>query len=74
LEGSGVIGFINSAFSVGKTAVATLLAKRSANSLLYDPEEVGFLVRNVLRPIELNDCQVYRHRRSIHVGLLSLDR
>ncbi len=50
-----MIIFINGAFGVGKTTVAHLLAACHPNSLLFDPEEVGFFLRNVVRPIETFD-------------------
>lgn len=47
-----MIVFINGPFGVGKTTAANLLVERLPNAMLYDPEEVGFLLRNVLSPIE----------------------
>lgn len=46
-----MIIMINGAFGVGKTTVATLLNEQLPNSMLYDPEEVGFLLRNVTQGI-----------------------
>jgi hypothetical protein len=39
---------INGAFGVGKTTVATELVKGLENSMLFDPEEVGFMLRTSL--------------------------
>lgn len=39
---------INGAFGVGKTSVATGLIKKIPNSMLFDPEEVGFMLRNII--------------------------
>lgn len=39
---------INGAFGVGKTSVAEALNQTVANSMLYDPEEVGFMLRNIV--------------------------
>ena len=50
-----MIIFINGAFGAGKTTVAEGLAARLPNSLLFDPEEVGYFLRAVLRPIDHPD-------------------
>src|SRR6266568_4231951 len=47
-----MILLINGAFGVGKTTVAEQLMKHLPNSLLFDTEEVGFFLRNIVRPIE----------------------
>jgi AAA domain len=47
-----MIIFINGAFGVGKTTIAETLVSRIPNSLLFDPEEVGYFLRNVVNPIE----------------------
>lgn len=47
-----MIIFINGSFGVGKTTVAEKLVSRLPDSLLYDPEEVGYFLRNIVRPIE----------------------
>ncbi len=47
-----MIIFINGSFGVGKTTVAELLVNRIPNSLLYDPEEIGICLSNIVRPIE----------------------
>lgn len=39
---------INGAFGVGKTSVSNALVKKIDNSMLFDPEEVGFMLRNIL--------------------------
>lgn len=43
-----MIILINGAFGVGKTSVANCLAKNIENSMIYDPEEVGILLRNII--------------------------
>lgn len=43
-----MIIIINGPFGVGKTAVANELLKRMPNSMRYDPEEVGFMLRNLI--------------------------
>lgn len=50
-----MILFINGSFAVGKTTVAEMLVKRISNSLLFDAEEVGFFLRNIVHPIESFD-------------------
>ena len=50
-----MIIFINGAFGVGKTTVAERLAQRIPNSLLFDAEEVGYFLRNIVAPIERPD-------------------
>lgn len=44
---------INGAFGVGKTTVAEGLVARIANSMLYDPEEVGQMLRKVTQGYRL---------------------
>ena len=39
---------INGAFGVGKTSVASELLKTMDNAMLFDPEEVGFMLRHVI--------------------------
>lgn len=43
-----MIVMINGAFGVGKTTISNELIKVIDNSILYDPEEVGFMLRSVL--------------------------
>ena len=42
-----MIVMINGAFGIGKTTVANSLASKLENSLIFDPEEVGTLVRSI---------------------------
>lgn len=44
-----MIIMINGAFGVGKTTVATILLERIPNSMLIDPEEVGYMLRNIIK-------------------------
>lgn len=65
-----MIVFINGAFGVGKTTVAKLLVEAVPNSLLYDPEEIGLALRNILEPIEKHDdFQHYPEWRSLTVEM-----
>jgi adenylate kinase family enzyme len=47
-----MIVMVNGAFGVGKSTTASELLKRVPNSIIYDPEEVGFMLRNII-PEEL---------------------
>jgi AAA domain-containing protein len=42
-----VLIWINGAFGVGKTSVARALAQRWPAALLFDPEQIGFMLRRV---------------------------
>lgn len=43
-----MIVMINGAFGVGKTSTAAELVKRLPNTIIYDPEEVGFMLRSII--------------------------
>ena len=43
-----MIIMINGPFGAGKTTVATMLESKVENSMIYDPEEVGFMLRNII--------------------------
>lgn len=43
-----MIIMINGPFGIGKTTVATMLQSKLKNSMIYDPEEVGFMLRNII--------------------------
>ncbi|GAE34022.1 AAA family ATPase [Halalkalibacter akibai] len=43
-----MIIMINGAFGVGKTTIANELQKKIANTMIFDPEEVGFMLRNIV--------------------------
>lgn len=43
-----MIVMINGAFGVGKTTISNKLLKVIENSMLYDPEEVGYMLRNII--------------------------
>lgn len=51
-----MIIMINGAFGVGKTTIATMLQNEIANSMIYDPEEVGYLLRNVV-PVDIKKAE-----------------
>ena len=51
-----MIVMINGAFGVGKTSAAEGLVKKIPNSIIYDPEEVGFMLRNIIpRELKVKD-------------------
>ncbi|MCB2290916.1 AAA family ATPase [Clostridium sp. CS001] len=43
-----MIIMINGAFGAGKTTVSKALVEKIPNSMIYDPEEVGILLRNII--------------------------
>ena len=43
-----MIIMLNGAFGVGKTSTALLLKSKLPNSMIYDPEMVGYLLRHIL--------------------------
>lgn len=43
-----MIIMINGPFGIGKTTVATIFQSKLKNSMIYDPEEVGFMLRNII--------------------------
>lgn len=59
-----MIIFINGSFGIGKSSVAELLVPRVPHSLLYDAEEVGYMLRNIYKsidqPEDFQDLQVWR--------------
>ncbi len=43
-----MIIMVNGPFGVGKTTVASLLNQKLPNAMIYDPEEVGYMLRNII--------------------------
>lgn len=43
-----MIVMINGAFGAGKTTIAEMLLPLIPNSMIYDPEEVGFMLRKIV--------------------------
>jgi len=63
-----MIVFINGGFGVGKTTAALHLRERIAPSLLYDPEEIGFAIRAILRDVvPADDFQDYPEWRALTI-------
>jgi len=54
---------INGAFGVGKSTTAQALHARIANSMIYDPEEVGYLLRNILVPSGIEATGDFQHSK-----------
>lgn len=52
-----MIIMINGSFGVGKTTIAQKLVTSIPNSMLYDPEEVGFMLRNLIPEHVKNPCE-----------------
>lgn len=48
-----MIVFVNGAFGVGKTTVATLVRERVPGSAIFDPERIGYVLRRLPRWIPL---------------------
>jgi len=46
--GSPLLVWINGAFGAGKSSVARELVRRWPEARLFDPEEIGFLLRRVV--------------------------
>ena len=47
-----MIIFINGTFGIGKSSVAEILVNKIPNSLIFDPEEVGYMLRKIYKPID----------------------
>ncbi len=43
-----MIVMINGPFGIGKTSSASILKEKIKNSIIYDPEEVGYMLRNII--------------------------
>jgi chloramphenicol 3-O-phosphotransferase len=73
-----MIIMINGAFGVGKTSVAYELQKTINNSMIFDPEEIGYMVRNIItediaHPSEITDnFQDYQLWKQLVVNVASL--
>lgn len=68
-----MIIFINGSFGVGKTSVAKQLVDVLPNALIYDPEEVGLMLRNILKPVDWSgDFQDYPLWRTLLIDVAKL--
>ena len=52
-----MIVWINGAFGAGKTSVARRIVERCPGAMLFDPEQIGFLLRRLLPRIDADDFQ-----------------
>lgn len=67
-----MIIWINGAFGSGKTTAAKQLQQRLPNAYLYDPEQVGFFIRNNLpNDMRLTDFQHHPEWRTFNVEMLT---
>lgn len=67
-----MIIWINGTFGCGKTSVSNELNKRLENSYVYDPEEVGFFIReNIPSDLKNNDFQDFYLWREFNYSMLS---
>lgn len=67
-----MIVWINGAFGSGKTTAAIQLQQRLPNAFLYDPEQVGFFIRdNLPKDMQLPDFQRHPEWRAFNVEMLA---
>jgi hypothetical protein len=52
-----MICWINGSFGAGKTTLTEELRRRCPDALVFDPEEVGFMLRDMLPPAPSGDFQ-----------------
>ncbi|WP_239308960.1 AAA family ATPase [Frankia sp. Cj3] len=52
-----MICWINGSFGAGKTTLAEELRRRCPDALMFDPEEVGFMLRGMVSPAPSGDFQ-----------------
>ncbi|WDV47194.1 AAA family ATPase [Clostridiaceae bacterium M8S5] len=66
-----MIIWINGAFGSGKTSAAYELNRRISKSYVYDPEEVGFFIRdNIPKDLSLDDFQQFSMWREFNYKML----
>ncbi len=67
-----MIIWINGTFGCGKTSVSNELHRRLENSYVYDPEEIGFFIRdNLPSGLKKEDFQDFRLWREFNYNMLS---
>lgn len=66
-----MIIWLNGAFGSGKTTCAYELFKRINNCIVYDPENIGFFLRNTLSKVSYKeDFQDYEYWRKFNFDIL----
>jgi hypothetical protein len=66
-----MIVFLTGPFGVGKTTVAQRLVELWPGAILFDPEKVGALVRDLLAPVEwVSDFQDYAVWRGLVIDVV----
>ena len=67
-----MIIWLNGAFGSGKTTCAKILEKQLPNAFLYDPEQVGFFIRDQLpKSLQQSDFQHHPEWREFNYQMLS---
>ena len=70
-----MVVWINGAFGAGKTSVAAALARRWPEAIVFDPEQVGIMLRRVvpttLQPADFQDLAAWR-RLTVETALTLL--
>jgi 2-phosphoglycerate kinase len=67
-----MIIWINGPFGIGKTQTAYELNRRVHDSIVYDPEQIGYFIRKIIpRPISTSDFQDYTFWRSFNKEILN---
>jgi cytidylate kinase len=66
-----MIIWINGAFGSGKTQTAYELSRRIPNSFIYDPENIGYFIReNIPKELNSGDFQNYTMWREFNYSML----
>lgn len=60
-----MIIWLNGTFGAGKTTTAAELVKTLPDSRVFDPEEVGYMLKHVLDSVQVNDFQEWTPWRGL---------
>ena len=66
-----MIIWINGSFGVGKTSVAHRIVAQRPGTTLFDPEQIGFLLRRLLPAVQADDFQDLPLWRELTVRLVA---